>query len=701
MAKRKEKAATGGGAATSGGIEFQAATGALYCALMLAQEDSSILDPKGPRGQVETVAFEQVAAVDDIVVSFQGAPRAALQAKRGLALSDRTDSEFAKVIRQFAAEYRRDPAWTGPLVLVVSPRVSAGVRDILRRLLDRLRELAVDADPTASMEEREAWGGFKKLAAAELVEAGKPATSSAVDGLLRRIHVLCIDPEDGGTDVRVALALLRSKMNVEPLLVWRGLVATCLDACKRRGTVTRASLAKAFEKFAIVTGATAEQSDEAFFTVAFAEAAVGSYGRDFVMAKMPPGDEGPRLGILELYRFDEGGRRRYRLDRTHLYLAGNAPPSLVLARASSMSGIERLLPSIPGMEMEKELFVVPIRGGGEQYERSPHTEAHRELCHKQLESRVGRLRCLHCGEAISDTAAEVVEIDNDGDEFDVGPVHMRCRRPVDRVVGHVKLPQFEEYPHLRNFDLAGFARAMRRGQMSMRIAARAKVPVVIAWNRAFQISLGAPYCIEIQLRGDARRYVTERGTLRRYPQVEATRKAAWITAQIAEAKNRRDPLCYTSLSGQFGNYSVLETTRETTEHCIECLRAAAVPYTEHIGSGFREDCSFYAPLLALRDAKTGKWLDLGGTVPLLTHPFAIEQSVRNWKAAGKAVPSFLCSLLATDGEFDQLVGSAFDGGCGVVIDPLFDGVGMPITGVDVRPMPDDEELAIDSSHDRR
>jgi hypothetical protein len=664
---------------------------------MLADEDSSILDPKGPAGRVEAVAFEQLAAVDDIVVSFQGSARASIQAKRGLALSDKSDSEFAKVIRQFAAEHRRAPEEKSPLLLVVSPRASAGVRDVLRRLLDRFRELAAGADPAMSKEERQAWGGLKKLVEAELAEAGKPALQAAVGALLRRMYVLSIDPEDGGADLRMVLALLRSRMNVEPLLVWRGLVATCLDACKRRGTVTRTSLAKAFERFAIAPGSTAEQAEESFFSVAFAEAALGAYGRDFVLARKPFGEKGPGLGILELYRFDEGGQRRYRFDRERLYLAGGAPPSVVLARASTMTGMERLLPGVPGMEAEREVVLLPIRGDGEEYEKSPHTEAHRALCHKRLQSRVGRLRCLHCGEAISDTTAEVVEIDNDGDAFDVGPVHTRCRRPVDRVVGHIKLPQFEEYPHLRNFDLAGFARAIRRGQVSMRMASRAKVPVMLFWNREFRKSLNAPYCIEIQLRGDARRYVTERGTLRRYPEAEATGKAAWMTERIAEAKNRSDPICYTSLSGQFGNYSVLETMREPAEHCIECLRAIVVPYTEQIGAGFRDEPFFYAPLLALRRADTGDWLDLSGTVPLLSDPFAIEQSVRNWTTAGTVLPAFVCSLLSTDGEFDQLMGSALDRGARVVIDPLFDAAGKRISGIEVRQMPDDEELAIASS----
>lgn len=689
---KSKKVATGGGAATSSGIEFQAATGALYCALMLTQQDSSILDSKGPRGQVEAVAFEQIASVDDILVSFQGAIRAAIQAKRGLTFSDKQESEFAKVIRQFVAEHRQPFTAIGPLILAVSPRASAGVREVLRRLLDRFRELTEDADPAMSKEERQTWTGLRKLVTAELIEVSNSAAPAIVDDLLRRVYVLCIDPEDGGADVRMALALLRSQMNIEPLLVWRGLVAMCLDACKRRGTVTRSSLTETFQKFEIVPGATIEQSKEAFFTITFAEA-VGSYGRDYVLARKPLGDNGPKLGVLELYRFNKAGKKRYRFDQKYLYLSNGVPPSLVLARANAWSGIERLLEDIPGMKDENELYLLPIDGDAEKFEKFPHVEAHRALCEMRMESQVKRLRCLHCGEAISDKTAEIVEIDNDGDDFDVGPVHVRCRRPVDRVVGHVKLPQFEEYPHLCNFDLAGFAQAIRRGQLSMRMITRAKVPAVILWNREFRKSLNAPYCIEIQLLGNTQRYATERGTLRRYPLAEATRKAEWMTEQFAVWKERHNPFCYTSLSDQFGNYSILETTRESNEHCIECLRAVAVLYTEKIGAQFREDPLYYAPLLGLREANTGEWVNLDGVVPLLSDPFAIEQSVRNWTVARKMIPAFICSLLATDEEFDQLVGSAINNGHQVFIDPLFDGIGQSIGGVEVRPMPDGESVA--------
>jgi hypothetical protein len=545
-------------------------------------------------------------------------------------------------------------------------------------------------DPTTSKAERRVWLMVKKLMSAELGSSGTASPDFTLDAQLRRMHVLCVDPEDGGTDVRMVLALLRSKLNVDPLLYWRALVATCLDACKRGGTLSSTSLATTFEKFAVNPDDPVDKSEDAVARVVFAEATAGSYGRDLVLARHPLGLQGPALGIVELYRFDEAGRRRYRFDHQHLILANGITPSKVLARASTWAGIERLAPMALMHDGVEELYMLPLSAGCESHDHSPHAEVHGKLCQKKLEARIDRMRCLRCGEPVSGSVAELVEIDNDVDAFDVGLVHADCRSHVDRLIGQVKQPGFEKYPHLKNFDLDGFARAIRRGQMASRMAARAKVPVVAAWNDKYRKSLDAPYCIALPLRGNGQRYVTERGSLRRYSQPEAEQRAGWMSKMIAEAKHRRDPICFTSLSGQFGNYSVLETTREADEQCIECLKATVVPYTEQIGQGFQERLLYYAPLLALRKSGSGEWLDLDGAVPLLSDPFAIEQTIRNWQTAGMVVDPFACALLATDEEFDHMVASVFSDGREIVLDPLFDAKRGRIAGVPVQAMPDNE-----------
>lgn len=662
---------------------------------MLTEEDSLILDPKGPRGLVEAVAFEQHSAVDDIVVSYQDSPQMAIQAKRSLTFSNKANSEFVKVIRQFVKEHTSVSTESNLLILAVSSRASANIKDVLRRMLDRNREVVPGADFSASKVEQNTWEGLKKIVTAEISSINNEATDTIVETLIRKMYVLCLNPEDGETDVRMVLALLRSRMNIDPLLVWRALVAICLDACKRRGTVTRSRLNMEFQKFNIVPNATPKHSNDAFFSVVFSETVIGSYGRDVVIVKKPYGSDSPPIAILELYRFDEAGNRRYRFDRTHIHHGGETISSLVIARASTWAGINRLLSNLPEIDAAQRVALMPMIGGEEQ-DNSPFAEAHQALCQKQLESRINPASCMHCGESISDTAAEIVEVDNYGDDFDIGPIHSRCRRSVDRVVGHVQIPCFEDYPHLVNFDIEGFAHAIRRGQTMISSSKKVGNEAIIAWNPSFQESLEAPFCVEIQLHGNQLRYITERGTLRRYTQAESVQKADWMTEQFANAKQTRNPFCYTSVTGIFGNYSALETTREPTENCVECLKATSVRYTAQIGEQFKSARSCYAPLLGLRGVSNGEWMEIDGIVPLISDPFSIEQSVRNWNAGGKNVPPFVCSLLSTDSEVDQFFEINLGTEKRIVIDPLFDQIGNQISGIGVMSMPDILQLGVDN-----
>jgi hypothetical protein len=131
--------------------------------------------------QTREVRFETDDAVDDLVI-VTASPSLYIQAKRGLTLGTQLDSEFSKVLRQFAAQYLREPTSVDPLLLVTTPDASSKITADLRKLTRarRLNLSRADRNP-ASKRER----GVLDLAKAHLRShlselSGAAATNDAV-----------------------------------------------------------------------------------------------------------------------------------------------------------------------------------------------------------------------------------------------------------------------------------------------------------------------------------------------------------------------------------------------------------------------------------------------------------------------------------------------------------------------------------------
>lgn len=128
-----EEELTGSGAATSAGIDFQQRVAAwLMVSSLLDLDISPILEQD--LGSIEEISFETGKAIDDIEVRCLAAA-ALFQVKHSLSLSDRLDSEFRKVLFQFAKFYLADPSGNALCVLAVSTKASGKIRRDLKKIL--------------------------------------------------------------------------------------------------------------------------------------------------------------------------------------------------------------------------------------------------------------------------------------------------------------------------------------------------------------------------------------------------------------------------------------------------------------------------------------------------------------------------------------------------------------------------------------
>jgi len=96
--------ASGGGAATFGGTNYQASVSAWLFARMLAERP---VFPVGPTGHGQYVRFETSEPTDDILVGTVEGGHSFVQAKRTISLSSSPQSEFASVVSQFVRQFLR------------------------------------------------------------------------------------------------------------------------------------------------------------------------------------------------------------------------------------------------------------------------------------------------------------------------------------------------------------------------------------------------------------------------------------------------------------------------------------------------------------------------------------------------------------------------------------------------------------------
>jgi hypothetical protein len=206
--------AQGGGNATAAGVSFQASVGAVFAVQMLAETQ---MDRRlGLGGALPCgIRFESEAAVDDCGIETDAGGWIFIQAKTGIGLSDKAESDLRKTAGQIirlwhsVSKGRSKRGWDRPLefakdriVLAAGPNSSGSVTRDLARALDALRASYSAPLPQA---QRHALDTFIKALKAEWKTAAKEAArASDVRAILPYIVVLSFDM--AGADRAAAIA---------------------------------------------------------------------------------------------------------------------------------------------------------------------------------------------------------------------------------------------------------------------------------------------------------------------------------------------------------------------------------------------------------------------------------------------------------------------------------------------------------------
>ena len=264
-----------GGAATAGGVAYQARVAAWAAARILAEQRAAGVWGF-PSTSLEGLYCETGGGVDDLLLVTSAAGQLFVQAKRRIDLGQGAGSELASYVAQCVRQHyvgRTTMGSTGVggggtldwsrdrLVLVTSPEASARVRVDLRAVLERGRDLPT-ADSLDAMAINEGQRRARDVVVAHLrqiwqQEHGSVPSVTELRQILALMQVEVLDMEPGGEGEREALTLLGPGVLSDPsqnATGWTTLVDFCTDLMRRRSGTDRHGLLQALRRAGLVVG---------------------------------------------------------------------------------------------------------------------------------------------------------------------------------------------------------------------------------------------------------------------------------------------------------------------------------------------------------------------------------------------------------------------------------------------------------------
>jgi hypothetical protein len=214
---------SGGGAATSGGVEYQARVAAWIAVSILTSQRSTPPWSLPADTRLEALWSETGHAVDDLLAATSAGGFVFLQAKRRLDLSSREGSEAAAAFAQIVRQFLQRGTGTAPgqrpidlerdrLVLVTGRDSSQAVARHLPRLLERLAAQPRDhglAIAHSQAEEEALAVLLELLRGAWRKHRGSPPQENEVLQLAKVLQVHILDVEAGGVGEEQAKDRLR------------------------------------------------------------------------------------------------------------------------------------------------------------------------------------------------------------------------------------------------------------------------------------------------------------------------------------------------------------------------------------------------------------------------------------------------------------------------------------------------------------
>jgi len=644
--------------ATNAGIDFQQRISAFMMILMEFEIDISMVLQLNSKEKIIELNFEACKNIDDLVITLESGKKIYFQMKRTISLSENENSEFYGVCAQFVRQYLTQNSSDLAYILTTRSEASNAITVKLKRVLEGIRlshDLKVIND--LNQEEKSIFdklcNNIKKIY--KSIKQQDISNEKLLE-LLLRMYVEIFDIESGEDYEKNIKLILFNKVHVDVVLFWGALIAKAIDYGAKRRCISKDVLKTQFDIY-ISENHSSENISEQFLTHKWASDVKHiDVKLDYVVA-IPTETTKQEMDLkentvfaFELYRFNDSERKKSLMFETpNIMKLAYSKEFKVLFRCGSQDRFHKYIEGELSQIFDNkyELLYCPIK------EFCDDTEVellHKEILIKSLESQK-ECKCINCGKAVFEDNAYIIEIDNKECNNTAGMVHNRCVRPVDRIIGEIKIPKIEDYAYLKNFDINTWAKLIKKGKQAWGNIDKldSKYMPIMAINTD-EVFHDGNYCICSILKNGDKRYSTHRGVIDRLSKREAEKLQRLYNDLFMEGRAANDPFGYSSESFAFSRHTQLIKQFGDKESFLECVEVKIELYNEIIAKIYNDCETYYAPIIYL--AIDGEPLVLpNNCFPMITNPFNLQKYLDNWSNMGIDISNYEVCIIKDDNEF--------------------------------------------------
>jgi hypothetical protein len=666
-----------GGQATNSGIDYQQRIAAWFLINQYSKFDiSAYFDQLDEELIIAKTHFETSQNIDDLNLTCANNKSIYLQIKRSLSLSTRDTSDFYKTTKQFIQEFIKNENTNNYFGLITTSDASSKITSDLKKIVVSIK-LSADAfkDNPLTESEKDTLDKFQSLfnILYEELTKNKP-TQELFEKFAKRVFVGIIDVETGNTVEIASQMLLKSIGFNRPELVWSILIKNSLLYATDRLSIDHDKLTEIFNRY--ISDDKAQKIDENpkdwFKTEVVAQ---GNYptGKEVLLIKSFI-DELDFM-IVELYRFKDDCQIKNTFYDNKIIIT-NEVEWEVVQRFATMSGLDRFIEENQEFYRDKKVAIIPANDI-ENVENDNCSKLHNSYLEELANKNENPLLCLHCGKQVNDKNALIVEIEDRDTIAAIGNVHKTCLRPIDRILGTIKIPGKEIDRHLENFDFKLWVNLIMNGQGMLNALKNSpqltygRTPVV-AWNSNEEYDADYSYCIKFILEDGSSSYSYQRSKIERLNKLQAEEHLELFNSVQKRQQELNDPWCVLSISKTAGPYSELLKIKKSEDVILEIKSAEIAKYSLLIAKAFDKDIQHYAPLCIVKDRESETFVNLSNVVPIISDPLRFSDHYDNWKKIGFDLSEIDLKIIKNDKDFDYYMRMIYGDNMVPIIDPLFD-----------------------------
>jgi len=666
-----------GGQATNSGIDYQQRIAAWCLINQFAEFDISIFfDQLDEELIIDKIHFETNQQIDDLNLTCKNHKLIFLQIKRSISLSIRETSDFYKTIKQFIHQFIRNENTKNYFGLVTTSDASSKISNDLKKILVSIK-LNSDSfkDNPLNESEKDTLKKFELLFNVLYEELkNKKPTKESFKAFSRRIFVGIVDIEAGHTVEIASHMLLKSIGFNRPELIWSVLIKNALVYATKRLSIDRYKLNEIFGKYLDdeKNKSLEEEQNKLLKTEVISQ---GEYSTAKEVLLIKSFVDEYDLMIVELYRFKDDCQVKNTFYENKISI-GSGEEWTVFQRFATALGLERFLDDNQNLYKDNKVAIIPANNI-DNVEDTECAKLHKAYFETLISKNFNINLCLHCGKQVGEKNSLLIEVEDRDTPPAIGIVHKKCLRPIDRILGTIKIPGAETSKHLEYFDFKLWVSLIIKGQgMLNGLKSSPELTygrqAVIAWNSNEEYDSEYSYCIKFMLEDGSTSYAHKRSRIERVNKHQAQEYIDLFENVRKQQIEKNDPWCILSVSKTYATYSELLKIKKPEDVILEIKSAEITKYSKLIAKAFDKDIFYYAPLCIVRDVETETIINIGNIVPIISDPLRFNETYDNWKKIGLEIEEVELKIIKSDKDFDYYMRMIFGDDMIPILDPLFD-----------------------------